>query len=107
MTQIELSLPAPASRRSDPKSSRMAAATVAGDQQQSECALILSYLRAADVPASYREVWSCLRDRIPEAVEVMRRLDDLRKAKLVTASGVKVRRCSVSKRMVQVWAVVR
>lgn len=106
MTQIELSLPAPASRRSDPDSSRLAAATVAGDQQQSECALILSCLRAAGGPASYREVWSRLRARIPEAVEVIRRLDDLRKAGLVYNPAGK-RRCAISGRPVQVWAVIR
>lgn len=106
MTQIELSLPAPASRRSDPDSSRLAAATVAGDQQQSECSMILACLRSAEVPATYREVWWILKARIPEAVEVMRRLDNLRTAGLVRNPPGR-RRCAISGRPVQVWEAVR
>ena len=104
MTQLSL-LDPPRSRRTDPQSSRAAAADVAGAQQQSECAAILDALRTSFLPLSYREVWSRLKGRIAEPVEVMRRLDDLRKAGLVQSGPA--RRCSESGRPAQTWKAVR
>ena len=91
-------------RRTDPAGSHFAAAaTMNSKSQKSECADILSILNRARMPLTFREVHQRLRGRISESAEVMRRLDDLRKAHKVKASGSKVRRCSVSGRPVQVW----
>lgn len=100
MTQLLLIDP-PRSRRSDPPTSRAAAADVAGAQQQSECNAILDALRTSFLPLSYREIWARLKGRIAEPVEVMRRLDDLKKAGLVHPGDK--RRCSISGRPSQVW----
>lgn len=106
MSAAQLSLlDPPRSRRSDPKASRAAAAAVAGAQQQSECAAILDALRTSFLPLTYREVHARLKGRIAEPVEVMRRLDDLRNAGLVTNSIT--RRCGESGRLAQTWEVVR
>lgn len=106
MSAAQLSLlDPPRSRRSDPPTSRAAAADVAGAQQQSECAAILDALRTSFLPLTYREVHARLKGRIAEPVEVMRRLDDLRIAKAVTNSTPK--RCSESGRLAQTWEAVR
>lgn len=101
----QLPLYAPLARRTDPATSHLAAASVAGAQQQSECAAILDALRTSFLPLTYKEVFSRMKGRIPEAVEVQRRLDDLRKAGLVV-SGPQ-RRCRESGHMAQVWSVKR
>lgn len=99
----QLALTLPAYRRSDPESSAVAAASVAGAQQQSECRAILEVLRAAKFPMTYREVHAALAGRIAEPVEVMRRLDNLRTDKLVRSIATFKRRCSVSGKLVQTW----
>lgn len=104
MTQLSL-LDPPRSRRTDPPTSRAAAADVAGAQQQSECAAILDALRTSFLPLTYREAHSRLRGRIAEPVEVQRRLDDLRKAGLVTSGAPK--RCSESGFLAQGWTAIR
>ena len=103
MTQLDLALPR--SRRRDPSSSRIAASTVAGEQQQSECRAILALLRAEGRALSYREIWVRLKPRIAEAVEVMRRLDNLRTDGYVQNEPQK-RICTVSRRPVQTWEAV-
>ena len=96
----------PIARRTDPAGSHFAAAaTMDSRWQKSECAEIRRVLEATGEPMTYKELHRALRGRIPEAVEVMRRLNDLRASGLVTASGSKVRRCNVSGRPVQVWEV--
>lgn len=91
-------------RRTDPAGSHFAAAAMMDSEgQRTECAEILSLLKSSHDALSYRELHRLLRGRISEPVEVMRRLDDLRKAGEVKASGSKVRRCSISGRAVQVW----
>lgn len=101
----QLDLYAPRARRSDPASSHAAAADVAGAQQQSECSAILDALRTSFLPLTYREVWARLKGRIAEPVEVQRRLDDPRKAKLVKNSVT--RRCAESRHLAQTWEVIR
>jgi len=103
-SQLSL-LDPPRSRRTDPVSSRAAAADVSGAQQQSECSAILDALRTSFLPLTYREVHARLKGRIAEPVEVMRRLDDLRKAGLVTNSIT--RRCEESVRLAQTWELLR
>lgn len=91
-------------RRTDPAGSHFAATEkMDSEGQRTECAEILALLKSSHDALSYRELHRLLRGRIAEPVEVMRRLDDLRKSGEVKSSGSKVRRCSVSGRAVQVW----
>ena len=100
MTQLELT--APISRWSDPSSSHFAAADmIDSPRRDSECRMILGALKYAGKPASYREVHSLLDGKIREAVEVQRRLSDLRHAGLVK-NGTQ-RKCSISGRPAQTW----
>lgn len=104
---MTLPLPSPLSRTSDPISSHLAAAGVAAEKQESECSAILECLRASALPLTYREVWKRLQGRIAEPVEVMRRLDTLRKAKLIRSLAPIKRPCSVSGNPAQTWEAVR
>ncbi len=105
VAQLTLPLPAPRSRNSDPESSSLAADSVAGSQQQSECRAILEALRTGYAPRTYRELHRIVKHRIPEPAEVNRRLDDLRKAGLVRTC--ERRACRVSGRLAQTWEAIR
>ncbi len=92
----------PLARTSDPMPSHVAAAEMLGSpKRETECAAILDALRTSFLPLSYREVWTRLRGRIGEPVEVMRRLNDLRFSGLVTNG--ETRRCQESGRPAQTW----
>ncbi len=72
----------PLARTSDPMPSHVAAAEMLGSvKRETECAAILDALRTSFLPLTYREVAVRLKGRIREAVEVERRLHDLRVAK--------------------------
>jgi hypothetical protein len=94
--------PGPRSRRNDPESSHVAAR----EHQQSgaaatHAAIVIAVLRASGEPLTYREVHR--RADIVEAVEVMRRLDDLRRQELVETGPQRI--CRVSGRLAQTWRV--
>ena len=92
----------PLARTSDPMPSHVAAAEMLGSpKRETECAAILDALRTSFLPLTYREVAVRLKGRIREAVEVERRLHDLRVAKLVTNG--ETRRCQESGRPAQTW----
>lgn len=102
----QLSMFQPLARTSDPMPSHIAAAEMLGNpSRESECAAILDALRTSFLPLTYREAFVRLRGRIGEPVEVMRRLNDLRFAGLVTNG--ETRRCAESGRPAQTWAAVR
>ena len=102
----QLSMFQPLARTSDPMPSHIAAAEMLKSaKRETECAAILDALKGSSLPLSYREVWSRLRGRIGEAVEVQRRLNDLRAVGLV-ANG-ETRRCKESGRVAQTWRIVR
>lgn len=100
--QLALLPDQPLARTSDPMPSHIAAAEMLKSaKRETECAAILDALKGSPLPLSYREVWSRLRGRIGEAVEVQRRLNDLRAVGLV-ANG-ETRRCRESGRHAQTW----
>lgn len=101
----QLALSLPAYRRTDPESSAVAAASVAGAQQQSECKLLLRVLLLAALPLTYREAHELVQDTIHEAAEVNRRLDDLRKGGFIRTSDR--RKCRISGRLAQTWEIAR
>lgn len=98
-----MKLASPRARRTDPATSHNAARRKDGKPQLSECRLILAVLRGSRHPMTYREIHAKVRGKIREAVEVMRRLDDLRKARAVRGKAGAARRCKVSGNVAQVW----
>jgi hypothetical protein len=101
MNQLDLTMPL--ARWRNPSSSHAAAAEMMGsEQQRSECGAILALLRTCFAPQTYRSIHALLRGEISEAVEVQRRLNDLRNAGLVRNGAQQ--RCPISGRLAQTWA---
>lgn len=91
----------PAARTTDPASSHEAiAAQTESGRRDGHAALVLEVVRQAP-GLTYREIYRRLGGSIEEAVEVMRRLDDLRHDGQVKPGAQ--RRCSESGRPAQTW----
>jgi hypothetical protein len=90
----------PLARITDPETSHLAGEDQRkSGRQATHCATVLSIVNR--LPAlTYREL--ALEAKLPEAVEVMRRLNDLHKAGLVRP-GAQKHKCKVSGRMSTVW----
>ena len=90
----------PLARITDPDTSHLAGEEQRkSGRQQSHCATVLTIVNR--LPAlTYREL--AQEANLGEAVEVMRRLNDLHKAGLVTP-GTNKHKCSISGRMSTVW----
>lgn len=89
----------PLARITDPETSHEAAADqIESERRDNHAERVLEVVRKMP-GCSYRELADAA--EFPEAVEVIRRLDDLRKAGLVHAGDK--RRCSISGRPSQVW----
>ena len=92
----------PAARNTDPATSHAAAEEQTGSgRRDHHAALVLAAVRATP-GLTYRELHHRLAGRIAEAVEVMRRLNDLHTDTLVTPT-IPRRVCSISGRPAQTW----
>jgi hypothetical protein len=90
------------SRASDPSTSHAAGAEqVKSGRAAAHAWIVLSVLKSASEPLTYREVHKRCVDRIAEAAEVQKRLDSLRTAGL--AATAPKRECTVTLREVQTW----
>jgi len=91
------------SRRSDPPTSRLAAAQVVSSGRASaRNDKILAFLRAHDAGYTYREIGAAIEE---DPTEVMRRLNTLRQKSLVEKYGC--RKCSVNGNEMTTWRAKR
>ena len=101
--QLGLRLDNPIARTSDPVTSHVAAQGVTeSGSRATHCAAVLEVLLLAPHPLTYREIAA----RLPklEAVEVMRRLNDLRHESPPRVVQLDKRECQVSGRPAMTWA---
>lgn len=101
----------PASRASDPPSSHAAEQQhTASGARHGNCAVVLAILRRQTEPVTFRQVYAAATDAELDglgeggAVEVMRRLNDLREAKMVRNGPSAI--CPISRKRVQTWEAI-
>jgi hypothetical protein len=91
-------------RRSDPPTSRLAAAkALASGKVSARNENTLAFLRAREGEFTYREIAAAI--GVGEAVDVMRRLNSLRRRSLVEKIGV--RKCSTNGNEMTTWRAKR
>lgn len=89
------------SRRTDPITSKLAAEEHRqSGRADAHCSIVLRVLQASAEPLTYREVFK-RQGEIKEAVEIERRLSDLRRQGLVKQE--ERRQCRISQRQAMTW----